>query len=92
MSVPKSAIYFLFRFLHIFHNSVKMVTYKKLGDKIRRLRKEKGFTQEKLAELAKIDPKSIIDIESGKRNPTLKTITKLARSLNISLNKLLSIE
>ena len=66
-----------------------MATYKKLGEKIKRLRKEKGFTQEKLAELAKVDPKSIIAIETGKRNPTLKTINKIAIVLKVPLSSLL---
>lgn len=67
-----------------------MGTYKKLGEKIRSLRKERDLTQEKLAELAKVDPKSIISIETGKRNPTLKTLNKLAKALKTSSNKLLS--
>lgn len=67
-----------------------MVTYKKLGEKIRSIRKKKELTQEKLAELAKIDPKSIIEIENGKRkNPTLKTINKIARVLEVSISDLL---
>jgi len=77
------------KFWHIFHNPVKMATYKKLGEKIKRLRKEKGFTQEKLAELAKVDPKSIIAIETGKRNPKLKTINKIAIVLKVPLSSLL---
>lgn len=74
---------------HIFHNFVKMVIAK-LGEKIKKLRKEKGFTQEKLAELAKIDPKSVIAIEGGKRNPTLKTLSKIATALKVRLDDLLS--
>lgn len=66
-----------------------MASYKKLGEKIKRIRKEQEFTQEKLAELAKIDPKSIIQIENGKRNPTLGTLTKIARALKIPLGQLL---
>lgn len=67
-----------------------MATYKKLGEKIRIIRKERKLTQEQLAELAKIDPKSIIEIEAGKRNPTLKTLNKLAKALKTSSDKLLS--
>lgn len=66
-----------------------MATYKKLGEKIKRLRKERGLTQEKLAELANVDPKSIIAIETGKRNPTLKTLNKIAIALKIPLSPLL---
>lgn len=65
------------------------MNYKRLGEKIKELRKEKGLTQEKLAELAKVDPKSIISIETGKRNPTLKTINKIAQTLKSSLSQLL---
>lgn len=67
-----------------------MTNYKKLGARIKQLRKERELTQEKLAEIATVDPKSIIQIENGKRNPTLKTIHKIAVGLKIPLYKLLS--
>lgn len=66
-----------------------MTSYKKLGERIKRLRKEKGFTQEKFAELTKIEARSIVDIEAGKRNPTLKTLTKIAKALGILTSSLL---
>lgn len=70
---------------------MSMTNLKKLGDKIREVRKEKKLTQEKLAELADVDPKSIIQLESGKReNPTVGTLTKVAKALKISLNELLN--
>lgn len=58
-----------------------MRTYSKYGEVIRRLRREKDWSQEKLAEGAKLDPKTIIQIEGGKRNPTLKTLQKIANAL-----------
>jgi len=70
--------------------NVKTAIYKKLGEEIRKLRKERNLTQEKLAELTKIDPKSIVDIETGKRNPTLKTITKIAQALKAAIVNLLN--
>jgi len=67
-----------------------MVTiFQKTGSNIRKARKKLEFTQEKLAELARMDPKSIIEIEGGKRNPTLKTIRKIASSLKIKPSKLI---
>ena len=63
--------------------------YQKLGQNIKKYRKKIGITQEKLAELARIDPKSIIQIENGKRNPSLKTISKISRSLNVKTQELL---
>lgn len=61
----------------------------KYGKIIRNLRIEKGLSQEKLAEMAKVDPKTVIQIEGGKRNPTLRTLQKLATALRVSLDTLL---
>lgn len=63
--------------------------YAKLGQRIKQLRKHSKLTQEQLAEKAQMDPKSIIEIEGGKRNPTLKTITNIAKSLNVPASELL---
>jgi len=50
-----------------------MARYKKLGDKIRRLRKNQSLTQEQLAELAYVGPKTLIELEAGEQtNPTLR--------------------
>lgn len=67
-----------------------MTTSKTVGEAIKMLRKQKGFTQEKLAELSGIEPRSIIAIEGGGRNPTLKTLTKVAKGLNTSLKELMN--
>lgn len=66
-----------------------MRSYSKYGETVRRLRRQKGLSQEKLAELAKVDPKTVIQIESGKRNPTLKTLQKIAAALKVSLKTLI---
>lgn len=66
-----------------------MRVYSKYAEIVRRLRKEKGLSQETLAELAKVDPKTIIQIEGGKRNPTLKTLQKLANALKVPLRDLI---
>lgn len=67
-----------------------MTSYKEeLGEKIKKARKEKGLTQEQLAELAHIDPKTLIKIEGGKRNPTLKTLNKIAIALKVPLQDLI---
>jgi len=66
-----------------------MATYKKLGERIRRIRKERKLTQEQLAELAKVDAKSIIEIENGKRNPTFRTLNKITHALKVPIKELL---
>ena len=66
-----------------------MRTYSKYGEVIRRLRKEKDWSQEELAAKAHLDPKSIIQIETGKRNPTLKSLQKIAVALGTSISDIL---
>ncbi len=67
-----------------------MTTFRqKLGLKIRKFRKQKEITQEKLAELAKIDYSYLNLIENGNRNPSIKVITKIARALGVSPKELL---
>lgn len=60
----------------------------KVGEQIRKYRKQKGLTQEKLAELANIDYSYLNLIESGKKNPTVKRLAKIARVLGVSLRDL----
>ncbi len=61
-----------------------------LGSKIKELRKECGYTQEKLAELAGIDYKYLQRIE-GKNPPAVKidTLEKLAEALKTTPSDLL---
>ena len=65
-------------------------TYKKLGIKVRKLRKVKGLTQEELAERIGRDPRTIVAIEAGERNPTLQTIQRLSKALGVPQSELLS--
>ena len=54
-----------------------------IGSRIREIRNKKGITQDQLAERVRISSKYLSSIERGKENPTLNTILKLARSLDI---------
>ena len=63
--------------------------YEKLGEKVRKLRKANNRSQEDLAAMIKVDVRTVIAIEAGKRNPTLKTINKIARALKIPVHELL---
>jgi transcriptional regulator with XRE-family HTH domain len=62
---------------------------KRFGERLRSLRKEKGFTQEDLAEKAGFTRSYYTEIERGKRNVSLLNITKLAVCLGVSLTELL---
>ena len=57
---------------------------------LRKLRESKGFTQEKLARLADVANNTIIKIEAGKnQNPTLDTLKKIAKALEVSVHDLI---
>ena len=62
-----------------------MNTENKLGKKIKELRKSKGYTQEKVAELANIDAKHLSKIENGVHTPSYNTLKKLSNILNFNL-------
>lgn len=60
----------------------------KLGQRIRKLRNEKGISQEKFALLIDMDRTYFASVESGKRNISIVNIEKIANGLNISLEEL----
>lgn len=59
------------------------------GQKLRKLRLERGLTQEGLAELADMHFTYVGQIERGLRNPSLINLFRLAKALKISSDKLL---
>jgi DNA-binding XRE family transcriptional regulator len=65
-------------------NSKQMDAFlKKLSARIAELRRKNGMTQEKLAEEAEIDRVALANIETGRRNPTVMTVYKIARALDL---------
>ncbi len=63
-----------------------MIT-EKLGDRIKELRKAKGISQEKLAFRAELDRTYVAGVESGKRNPSIKSLEKILRALDVSFEE-----
>lgn len=61
-----------------------MKTYSKLE----RIRKEKGFTQEKLAKTIGVSKQFIWDIEDGRRNLSYKLVFKISKALDTTPDKL----
>ena len=57
----------------------------RLGRKVQRIRKEKGLTQERLAEKIKVSTTWIGYIETGYRRPNLKMIYKIANALGVKV-------
>lgn len=55
------------------------------GDKVQALRKEKGITQERLAELIEKSVEHVSYIERGERAPSFETILYIAEALEVSV-------
>ncbi len=61
-----------------------------LGQNLKKLRDKKGLSQDRLAKLADVANNTIIKIEQGENeNPTLETLRKIAKALEISVDKLI---
>lgn len=61
-----------------------------LGEKLRHLRKERGLTQQELAEKVMVAPSTIGMYEQGRREPDTSTLSKLCQVLHVSVDYLLS--
>jgi transcriptional regulator with XRE-family HTH domain len=55
-----------------------------VGRNFGRLRREKGFTQERFAEVSGMTQQYVSGLERGKRNPTVVTLFHLASALGVS--------
>lgn len=60
-----------------------------LATNVRRIRQGKGWSQEKLAEMADLDRTYVSGIERGLRNPTIVVIQRIAEALNVTVQDLL---
>ena len=70
-------------------NFVLMDIKHKFGIKIKQLRTERAWSQEKLALNAGLDRTYIPSIEKGNRNVSLEVIEKLALALNVKPSELI---
>jgi transcriptional regulator with XRE-family HTH domain len=61
----------------------------RLARNLRRLREEKGWSQERYAEEANIHRTYVSDLERGARNPTIMIVEKLARPFGVTPGSLL---
>ena len=63
---------------------------KVVGGNVRRLRRQRGLTQEQLAFEAELDLTYVGGIERGKRNPSLSVLARIAKALSVHPGKLLA--
>jgi transcriptional regulator with XRE-family HTH domain len=62
----------------------------RLGNRIRKLRKQRGWTQAEMAERVGIDRSFLADVERGKRNVSILNLDLIAKGFNLSLSRMLS--
>jgi len=61
-----------------------------LSNNLKKLREKKGLSQDRLAKLADVANNTIIKIEQGENiNPTLETLKKVAKALDVSVDELI---
>lgn len=59
------------------------------GHQVKRYRKEKGFSQEELADLCNLHRTYIGSIERGERNVSLNNVEKIANALGVPVASLI---
>jgi transcriptional regulator with XRE-family HTH domain len=60
-----------------------------VGRNVLRIRKSKGITQERLAEISGFSQQYISGLEKGQRNPTVVTVYELSVALGVNFIELL---
>lgn len=61
-----------------------------VGTNFARIRREKGWTQEQVAERSGFSQQYLSGLERGRRNPTIVSIYELAQALEVSYLELLT--
>ena len=61
-----------------------------IADNIKKYRQKLGVSQDRLSKMADVTYNTIIKIESGgSKNPTIDTLSKIAKGLNVSVDDLI---
>ncbi|HXU27237.1 MAG TPA: helix-turn-helix transcriptional regulator [Bacteroidia bacterium] len=69
-----------------------MKEIKQIGENIRKYRLKKNLTQLDLAAACGFEESSIGRLENGNTNPTIKTLLKIAKALDVKLSDLVKIK
>ena len=67
---------------------MKELNYKKIGERLRKLRKYMGITQEQVAEILSVGRDAILRIEKGDRKIDLQELMNFSKLYNISMDEL----
>lgn len=69
---------------------MKELNYKKIGERLRKLRKYMGLTQEQVAEILNVGRDAILRIEKGERKIDLHELMNFSRLYNITMDELIA--
>lgn len=61
---------------------------RKLGARLKEIRKARGLTQEALAEKVDLTPQYLSRLEAGHQSPSVETVARLAEALDLELCEL----
>lgn len=62
----------------------------KIGKNIKKIRQDKGISQDRLSKLADLSLNTVVTVESGANpNPTIETLMKIAKALEIGVDDLI---
>ncbi|MDK2824543.1 MAG: hypothetical protein PWP71_2461 [Clostridia bacterium] len=61
-----------------------------IGEKIRQAREAKGLKQTELARMAELANSTICDIEKGRLEPSLKSLNKISKALELTITFFIS--
>lgn len=62
----------------------------KVGKRINDTRKCRGYTREKLSELADVSVQFLADIEKGRKSMTVATLRRIAHALNVTADYIIN--
>ena len=65
---------------------------KLIGVRIKNLRRTRGYSQERLAEIIGINSKYLSSVERGQENPTLDLFIRLSQGLKVGIHEIFQIE
>ena len=61
----------------------------KIGDNIRTIRKQRGYSQEEFADIAGVSRSYYTEIETGRRNISILNLIKIIEALNVDPNEII---
>jgi transcriptional regulator with XRE-family HTH domain len=62
----------------------------RIGRRLRKLRKQRGWTQVQMAEKFGLDRSYLADVEHGERNPTAVNLEIIAKGFGLTLSRFFS--